>query len=453
LAHDGPFKEFEQITLAAWWNYQRDRIYVKSAKAVGVNARQSTRKRTNWKTHLRVNKSILCPELLSCPLCGGECTERSRCKRMLYDLLFCRSSVKRWVVEYRFRHYWCGNCQRRVGEPREFWPQSHFGRNLVAYVLQQTIDLIIPFLTVQKNLSRFFRLDIPVDTLILLKRTAAKQYKAAYEDVLKQLINGNLLHVDETQVSIRGKTAYVWVFTNLHDVAYMYAESREGGFLHEMLKDFKGVLVSDFFGAYDSVNCQQQKCLVHLMRDLNDDVLKHPYDEELKVIVRDFAALLRPIVETIAHKGLKRRFLRKFQTKVDQFYDRIEKLDCQSERAAKCTQRFQKNRGKLFTFLSHDDVSWNNNNAEHAVRAFAKLRDVVRGSFTEDSVRNYLLLLSICQTCKYSSLDFFEFLRSGENDIHAFAESRRRRPLRRQTTPPTISPADSGASAETSPGT
>lgn len=57
------------------------------------------------------------------------------------------------------------------------------------------------------------------------------------------------------------------------------------------MKDFKGVLVSDFYGVYDSVNCEQQKCLVHLMRDLNDEVLGHPYDEELKVIVRDFASL------------------------------------------------------------------------------------------------------------------------------------------------------------------
>jgi hypothetical protein len=248
--------------------------------------------------------------------------------------------------------------------------------------------------------------------------------------------------VDETQVSIRGKTAYVWVFTNLHDVAYMYAESREGGFLHEMLKDFTGVLVSDFFGAYDSVNCQQQKCLVHLMRDLNDDVLKHPYDEGLKVIVRDFAALLKPIVESISHKGLKSRFLRKFRMDVNNFYGRLEKLDCKSERAVKCRQRFLKNRDKLFTFLSHDNVPWNNNNAEHAVRAFAKLRDVVRGSFSEDSVRNYLTLLSICQTCKYSSLDFFEFLRSGEKDIHAFAESRRGRRRRTQTTQPDSLPAN-----------
>ena len=72
-------------------------------------------------------------------------------------------------------------------------------------------------------------------------------------------------------------------------------------------------------------------------------------------------------------------------------------------------------------------IPWNNNNAEPAVKVFAQLRGIVPGSFTEDSVRSYLVLLSICQTCKCSGLDFFDFLRSGEMDIHDFAESRRGR--------------------------
>ena len=39
---------------------------------------------------------------------------------------------------------------------------------------------------------------------------------------------------------------------------------------------------------WDSLDCPQQKCLMHLLRDLNDDVLDHPYDEELKELVKSF---------------------------------------------------------------------------------------------------------------------------------------------------------------------
>jgi hypothetical protein len=37
----------------------------------------------------------------------------------------------------------------------------------------------------------------------------------------------------------------------------------------------------------------------------------------------------------------------------------------------------EKNRDKLFTFLEYDGVSWNNNNAEHAIKAFARLREFI----------------------------------------------------------------------------
>jgi len=84
-------------------------------------------------------------------------------------------------------------------------------------------------------------------------------------------------------------------------------------------------------------------------------------------------------------------------------------------------------REKLFIFLSHDGIPWNNNNAEHAIKAFARLRRTIEGLSTPKGIEEYLILLSVCQTCKYSGLDFLEFLRSGETDINTFVASKRNR--------------------------
>ena len=40
-----------------------------------------------------------------------------------------------------------------------------------------------------------------------------------------------------------------------------------------------------------SVPCAQQKCLIHLMRDINEDLHKNPFDDELKEIARWFGTL------------------------------------------------------------------------------------------------------------------------------------------------------------------
>jgi len=180
------------------------------------------------------------------------------------------------------------------------------------------------------------------------------------------------------------------------------------------------VLVSDFYAAYDAMDCAQQKCLIHLMRDLNDDLLKQPFNGELKALVREFALLLKPIIETVDRFGLTAQYLRKHKTFVWRFYQDMFKREYQSERAVYYKKRFEKNQDKLFTFLDYDGIPWNNNNAEHAIKAFASLRKVIGGVSTEKGIREYLTLLSICETCQYKGVSFFDFLRSGEKDIEAF---------------------------------
>ena len=47
----------------------------------------------------------------------------------------------------------------------------------------------------------------------------------------------------------------------------------------------------------------------------------------------------------------------------------------------------------------------------------------IEGLSTPKGIEEYLILLSVCQTCKYSQLDFLDFLRSGETDVGTFTAS------------------------------
>ncbi len=67
------------------------------------------------------------------------------------------------------------------------------------------------------------------------------------------------------------------MLASLEDVVFLYSDTREGDMVHALLKDFRGVLVSDFYAVYDAFKCPQQKCLIHLMRDINDDMHRYPY--------------------------------------------------------------------------------------------------------------------------------------------------------------------------------
>jgi hypothetical protein len=163
---------------------------------------------------------------------------------------------------------------------------------------------------------------------------------------------------------------------------------------------------------------------------LNDALLKQPYDEGIRRLAENFAGLVKPMVETVDRRGLQKRFLTKHRICVNRFYKHLADGFGASEVAGKLVERLQKNRNKMFTFLDFDDVPWNNNNAEHAVKAFATLRRVIEGPTTEKGLRDFLVLLSLCETCKYKNIDFLDFLRSGSKDIDDFANSRSKRRVR-----------------------
>lgn len=419
-----PLPSLEYATAAAHWDYQRDRIYARSGKV----PRQKKLCRLRQRKVKHVDKVILWPVVSICPRCGKHVRIKGPTKtRTLQDIVFGRSSLKKRFIKYIFQTYHCRKCGIEFGFEERYRICRKHGWDLVSYFLYQIIDLCIPQITVVHNYNRLFGYGMHRSSLNNIKAKAASYYTETKQEILDRIVRGNLVHADETRANIKGKSAFVWVLTSLREVVYIYADTREGEIVQHLLTGFKGVLVTDFYTAYESVDCPQQKCLIHLVRDLNDEILSNPFDEELKRIVSTFGELLKLMVASIDRYGLKKHFLRKHLTEVDRFYREIGRMDCGSEPALKCRQRFEKNRDYLFTFLEHDGVPWNNNNAEHAIKAFAALRDVMQGSSTQKGIEEYLILLSICQTCKYQALDFLDFLRSGEKDIEAFARTRRRR--------------------------
>jgi hypothetical protein len=136
---------------------------------------------------------------------------------------------------------------------------------------------------------------------------------------------------------------------------------------------------------------------------------------------------LRAIVATIDRYGLKKRHLHKHKADVARFFADVSARVYRSELAESYQRRFVKNQGQLFTFLDHDGVPWNNNNAEHAVKAFAYYRRVFDGMMGEDGLSDYLVLLSLYQTCKYRGVSFLKFLLSREDDIDEYCRQRRRK--------------------------
>jgi predicted RecB family nuclease len=412
----------EAINNAAYWDYQRERVYVKSSNSPS----RKPRRRSAIRSVSTPNTTAEYSRPSSCPKCNSVLLHKQiLTSRNVIDLRFTRNGIKRWITRHLAHRYECQSCRNTFLPPDRCASKSKYGPNIIAYSVYLNIELRLPQERVNSHLSKLFGLSFP--SASKFKTQAAEAYRSAYDGILKGLCGGRLLHVDETSISIKGRNGYVWVLTSMEEVAYFYTPTREGSTIQTMLDDFSGVLVSDFYTAYDTIDCPQQKCLVHFIRDLNADLLKHPYDDVLKRLGREFVNLVKPMIETVDKYGLKRRFLNKHRISVDRFYRRLSDETGAGEAATKVIERLRRNRDTMFTFLNFDDVPWNNNNAEHAIKAFATLRRVIDGVTSEKGLQDYLILLSLCETCKYKRVDFLDFLRSGSKNVADFANSRRSR--------------------------
>ena len=426
--------DYKYINGCAHFDYQRERVYVRTGK------KRKTRKIPSFPNNaLRVSQRL---KIISkkCPSCGGGdliqwASGRKVAGQWLkhkrsFDLVFTPSGIKRKIIECKSAVHECNSCGKIFVPDRYKRLAKHF-HGLKSWMMYQHVAHRLSCPIIEEMLREFFGLAVSNQEVNGLKTIMARYYLPCSKKLLAKMLAGPVLHVDETEVKLRTGKGYVWVFTTAEEVVYLYRPTREGDFLSDLLKDFSGVLVSDFYSAYDGLPCQQQKCLIHLMRDMNQELLNNPFDTELQSITGPFGALLRAVVEDIDLHGLKRRYLERHERGVESYFEFLATQSFRSEAAEALRARLLKYRDKLFTFIRHDGIPWNNNNAENAIRRFAYYRDENTGRLRETGLSDYLTLLGICHTCWYKGVSFLKFLLSRERDMDVFCQS----PSRKRRTP------------------
>lgn len=414
-------KDFEEINSKAYFNYQREHIYLRTEKKV---FRAINNQRSNSKLYNIPDKRInLFPNV--CPHCKGENFKNLRCsKKLSVDLVFMKQGIKKKATLYTGGVVKCINCKKYI-ETQSVQRIPYYGDNLMLWVVNQKIQYKQSTEQIINLLKDSFKIQVSTTRLTVFKEYIAQKYVSTYKEIIAQIGKSSLIHVDETIARIKNIDGYVWVLANYEYVYYEFRETREPDFLKELLSEFDGVLISDFYTGYDGIDCEQQKCLVHLIRDMNEDFLKNQLDLELKQIVVEFGILLRAIIASVDKYGLKKLHLSKHKKDVERFYSNVISNQFESEFALSYQRRFTKYREKLFLFLEKDNIPWNNNNAEYSIKPFAKWRKKVSKSLTRQNIDNHLILLSILQTCKYQGVNFFEFLKSGEMSIFEFSKCKK----------------------------
>ena len=234
------------INKCARFNYQRDKVLLRTDPAVRASIR---RKQSEARPIRRANLEIRCDSPSRCPYCGAtqiRSIPSNSYSKLVYDLKFTQTGVKRWVIKYFSERNLCLEC-RKTFYSDSYPTDQKAGHTLASWSVYQHVALRQSFADVALSMNDIFGYAYSSKVGERSQTRLAEVYRVTVNKLLKQLISGMLIHADETKISIKGGTiGYVWAFTATEIVVYLYHPTREGTFLKETLGDFAGVLVSDF---------------------------------------------------------------------------------------------------------------------------------------------------------------------------------------------------------------
>jgi predicted RecB family nuclease len=209
--------ELAFVNKSAYFNYQRDRVYVRSKKRPGgaKSPKSSTIRRRSRPIKVNKRLDIICKR---CPYCNSKRLSEGRIlSRRLIDVKFLiGGGVKRWVTAYSSRQYHCEKCGMTFIPPEYPQSTSHYGDGLVAWTIYQNVALGQNMLKVERCLREVFKLNVPQPTLHRFKALVAKRYAPTKAAVLTELLRGPCLSVDETEARLGNEKAHVWVFAGIN---------------------------------------------------------------------------------------------------------------------------------------------------------------------------------------------------------------------------------------------
>jgi transposase len=341
----------------------------------------------------------------ACPCCGGEL---QRCKRtrtrIIEDI---PQEITPVVTEHTIHRDYCPSCKKHV-EPvvADAMPNATLGHHVVALSSWFHYGLGVTIGQVRDILGSHLHTEITAGGLLAGWQRLAETLFPWYEQIGREARAGAVLHADETGWRVDGDTYWLWCFCNHRCCYYLIDESRGLPALQKFfIEAFKGTLVTDFWGPYDSVCVgDNQRCLPHLLRELFK-VDEHNDSEEWKAFSKQLKRLVRDGIRMRKRKDFTPEC---YASRIHLIHRRLCRLadaEYGDADAVRLGNRISKYRDQLFTFLDTPGVPPDNNHGERQIRPAVIIRKNSLCNRSEQGAATQAILMSIYRTLKLRGID------------------------------------------------
>jgi transposase len=304
------------------------------------------------------------------------------------------------VVDHVVMARHCGVCGKDCVPALDYTKQtlggSHYGHHLLSLIAYLRSVCRLPKQSIQALLEVLLGLHLGLGEISQLLHRVAAAGEADYEDLREEVVGSAYVHADETGWRENGQNGYIWSFSTAQVRYFVYDKSRGHGVPERVLReDFRGVLVSDFYGGYNYYLGLHQRCWVHLLREVHELTQKYPTPGVLA-----WAGKLRDIYDRA--KAFSSECPRARCAARLEFQAQILELAYPYEKAGLlqsvlCSRLIQFE-AELFTFVEYPFVPSENNAAERSVRPRVIARKISGGTRSSTGSATMAVLSSLFET-------------------------------------------------------
>jgi transposase len=139
------------------------------------------------------------------------------------------------------------------------------GSNLASLIASLAVRYRLSRAKIQEFLADWLGVYLSVGTIDRCVREAGIACEPVVEELLAQLQQASILHIDETPWYESGKLYWLWVAIESQTAVFRIAPRTKQEFKHLITETFVGWLITDGYGAYRHRK-HRQRCLAHLIR-------------------------------------------------------------------------------------------------------------------------------------------------------------------------------------------
>jgi hypothetical protein len=279
---------------------------------------------------------------------------------------------------YRRHIYRCRVCRQACqGRGDLELPGAHLGPRTRLLTCYSRAHLGISLGKTRDLLHDFFGLTVSRAGLLGHLRWGGALFEPVVEELLRRLRNSPVVQGDETGWRINGQSAWVWCFRDPSLALFLIDRHRSRDVLVRVLgESFAGTLVSDFYAAYNGLDCAKQRCLVHLLRELAKlrEELPGP---SVRAFIQPLLTLFQDAIQLGKDRDRLNRgaFDRAHQAILDRFDDLLLNSRSRHPECLRIWRRLFRHCDELFTFLNDPRVPADNNGCERDIRSLAAARN------------------------------------------------------------------------------